>query len=580
MTDPQEIVDSLQNQFKSVFSSPSPLFSSNTNFSVPEIKQPLSELSFTTNDIIKAINELKQSSACPKNGIPAYIFKKCKNALALPLKLFWEKSFNAGIIPSDYKLQQIIPLHKKGAKTDAANYRPVSLTSHVIKIFERVLRTKLCEYLEVNGIIKSNQHGFRKNRSCLTQLLSHTNYILELLSKETEVDTIYVDYAKAFDKVDHVILMKKLMLYGIGDKYHTWISNFLQDRKQRVFSNNCYSYETPVISGVPQGSVLGPLLFVLFINDMPEIIQSSILQTFADDTKLAHPISSIADKFSLQKDLNAVIKWSAENNMQLNDKKFELICHRPKTSVPDSIPGFTYAATNNIKIEPTSVVRDLGVLVDTQLSWDSHISHIVNQGRKMSFWILNAFKTRNKETMLLLFNSLIRSRLEYCCELWDRYNIKTISQIEQIQKKFTSKIDGAKDINYWDRLKVFNIFSLQRRRERQRIILIWKIRNGFVPNEIELEFQINIRTSKEIAVVKPMPRIRGKMLSIYEESFSIRSAKLWNKVPSIVQNEASLISFKIKLDNWLSLFPDEPPVLGYYHPTLNSILDHCKSTER
>ena len=266
--------------------------------------------------------------------------------------------------------------------------------------------------------------------------------------------------------------------------------------------------------------------------------------------------------------------------MQLNDKKFELICHRPKTSVPDSIPGFTYAATNNIKIEPTSVVRDLGVLVDTQLSWDSHISHIVNQGRKMSFWILNAFKTRNKETMLLLFNSLIRSRLEYCCELWDRHNIKTISQIEQIQKIFTSKINEAKDINYWDRLKVFNIFSLQRRRERQRIILIWKIRNGFVPNEIELEFQVNIRTSKEIAVVKPMPRIRGKMLSIYEESFSIRSAKLWNKVPSIIQNEASLISFKIKLDNWLSLFPDEPPVLGYYHPTLNSILDHCKSTER
>ena len=144
-----------------------------------------------------------------------------------------------------------------------------------------------------------------------------------------------------------------------------------------------------------------------------------------------------------------------------------MICHRPKTSVPVSIPGFTYAATNNEIIEPTSVVRDLGVLVDSQLSWDSHISHIVKQGRKMAFWILNVFKTRNKETMLLLFNSLIRFRLEYFCELWDRNTIKTISQIEQIQKKFTSKIVGAN----WDRLKVFNVFSLQRRRERQRIIL-------------------------------------------------------------------------------------------------------------
>ena len=162
MTDPKEIVDSLQNQFQSVFSLPSPHCSSNTNFSIPKIKQPLPDLVFTTYDIIRAINEMKHSSASPNNGIPACIFKNCKKALALPLKLFWEKSFNAGIVPSDYKLQQIVPIYKKGTKTDPANYRPVSLTSHVIKIFERVLRLKLVDYLEFNNIIQSNQHGFRK----------------------------------------------------------------------------------------------------------------------------------------------------------------------------------------------------------------------------------------------------------------------------------------------------------------------------------------------------------------------------------------------------------------------------------
>ena len=142
--------------------------------------------------------------------IPAKVLKGCKKSIALPLKLFWDISFQTGIIPSAYKLQQIVPLHKKGPKTNAVNYRPVSLTSHVIKIFERVLRNKLMMYLEKNKLLNSNQHGFRRNNSCLTQLLAHVDYILQFLREDLEVDTIYIDYSKAFDKVDHGLLLKKL----------------------------------------------------------------------------------------------------------------------------------------------------------------------------------------------------------------------------------------------------------------------------------------------------------------------------------------------------------------------------------
>ena len=479
----------MQDYFKSVFSTPMSNIDL-TNFSsfIPQINHALPDLSITLDDIINAIDELKTTSACPKFCVPAIIFKRCKFSMAKPLKLFWEESFRLGEIPDAYKVQQITPLHKKGSKTSAAHFRPIVLSPHEIKTFERVMRKKLVEYLESNNIINKNQHGFRKNCSCLSQLLSHCNFILDEMSRGNEVDTIYVDYAKAFDKVDHGILLEKLKLYGINGKYHAWLTSFLKGRKQFVYLNNAYSYETEVASGVPQGSVLGPLLFVIYINDMVHLINSSQLQTFADDTKIAHQITSVQDKNSLQEDLNVIKKWSNSNNMELNENKFELICHRWKFNgtinllkeLPFFDENFTYRATNNVILYPTATVRDLGVIVDPLLDWESHISKITLDCRRLSGWVLNVFITRDRQTMMLLFNSLIRSRLEFCCELWDPYLIKNISKIEQVQRRFTSKVDEGKDLNYWDRLKLFNLLSLQRRRERQTIIYAWKIKNDLV----------------------------------------------------------------------------------------------------
>ena len=248
------------------------------------------------------------------------------------------------------------------------------------------------------------------------------------------------------------------------------------------------------------------------------------------------------------------------------------------SDLPFSDESTTYAATNDLVLYPKTNIRDLGVLVDPQLSWESHVAKITIQARQMSSWILNVFKTRAKEPMMLLFNSLVRSRCEYCCELWDRDN-KTIREVEQIQRRFTSKIEGAENLNYWDRLKLFKISSLQRRREKQRIIHVWKIKNEVVRNDVGLNFEVNPRTSKLRAVVKPMPKIRGKLLSIYEDSFTIRAAKLYNRVPSNIRDEISLTTFKLKLNKWLFSFPDLPPINGY-HPTKNSIIDHWTANDR
>ena len=315
---------------------------------------------------------------------------------------------------------------------------------------------------------------------------------------------------------------------------------------------------------------------------MVHLINSSQLQTFADDTKIAHQITSVQDKNSLQEDLNVIKKWSNSNNMELNENKFELICHRWKFNgtinllkeLPFFDENFTYRATNNVILYPTATVRDLGVIVDPLLDWESHISKITLDCRRLSGWVLNVFITRDRQTMMLLFNSLIRSRLEFCCELWDPYLIKNISKIEQVQRRFTSKVDEGKDLNYWDRLKLFNLLSLQRRRERQTIIYAWKIKNDLVRNDIELQFKRCPRTSREKAKLKPMPKTTGKRLSIYENSFVIRAAKLWNKLPPQLAADSNLNTFKLNLDKWLASFPDQPPIQGYYHSSKNSILDY------
>ena len=274
---------------------------------------------------------MKSSSSCPKQDIPAKVLKECKHSLSTPLKLFWNKSFIHGKIPQWYKTQIIIPLHKKGPKSKSNNYRPISLTSHVVKIFERILRKKLVNYFEENSFFKSNQHGFRQMRSCSTQLLSHTYNILTNAIEGTETDSLYIDFSKAFDKVDHEILLWKLSYYGVKGKYLTWIKDFLQGRTQVVSVLNNLSYSSPVKSGVPQGSVLGPLFFIIFINDLPDIINDCNVLTFADDTKITSKISSERDVINLQENLNKTIKWSLENNMELNPSKFEYICHNLNT---------------------------------------------------------------------------------------------------------------------------------------------------------------------------------------------------------------------------------------------------------
>jgi len=583
--DPKEMADILLNQYCGVFTDPL-----NPRKVVPPLVDnpphgSLRDIQFTVADVEKAIDDIKPYSGTSVNDIPALVLKQCKKQLSYPIFCIWKKSMLTGKVPPALKVQYIAPIFKKGDKTKAANYRPVSLTSHIIKIFERIVRKQVVSFLEDNNLLSGSQHGFRKGRSCLTQLLHHFDNLLQHILEGNVTDVLYLDFSKAFDKVDHQILLRKLHNIGIQGKLYDWIADFLTERSQTVQVDGKSSIFELVISGVPQGTVLGPLLFILHVDDMSKVVMIVLIGCFADDTRLSIALRAgliEVDMLALQTDLQNVVQWAIDNNMELNESKFDLLCYsyRPAAELLKSLPFtqslFQYETPEGYTISGSDRVRDLGVTMSPDCTWSEHISTIAEDGRKMLDWILSVFKDRSQLTMLTLYKSLVRSKLEYCCPLWDPSSLSDIRRLEQIQRLFTSKVHGCKTMSYWDRLKHLKLQSLQRRRERYIIIHTWKILNNLTNNDVGITFQDtgNLTRRGIVANIPPLPRsIPARAVTLYENSFAVRAPKLWNCLPKSVKAVKTLDAFKSSLGSFTDTIPDLPPINGCIGVNNNSILD-------
>ena len=571
-SDPIKMGAILQQQYAKAFSKPNPDYPAEayiSNFLADNAV--ISDIDFSEQDFINAIKSMDRCSATGPDKFPVVILKECSVALAPIITQLWRLSFSSGHIASKFKTQTVVPVFKKGNRSIAENYRPVSLTSHLIKLFERVLRSKLVAFIEDNNIIHHNQHGFRAGRSCLTQLLHHIEDVMNDLNNDINADVLYLDFSKAFDKVDHSILLRKLHQYGIRGKIHQWISSFLRGRTQHVVIDGVASTIIDVISGVPQGTVLGPLLFILYINDIFEVVKNSKVKVFADDSKLQKDIKTAVDHFLLQDDLAAVVKWASDNNMELNEDKFQLLQHGKNQDLKQN-----YSLPSGKPLAPEVYVKDLGVYVDTDIRWRHHIALKSADAAKKAGWILRTFISRDKGTMMLLFKSLVRSIIEYCCPLWSPHLVCDIIQVESVQRSFTSKISGLSSLNYWERLKQLNLYSLQRRRERYMIILIWKIYYNLIPNDINIVFQQSGR--RGVTCIRPLGSSKFSSINTMRfNSFSSTASALFNTVPAEIKSISSLTMFKSALDKFLHTFPDTPPTPGYIGQNRNSLLEWAGS---
>ena len=579
----KKMADILSAQYQSVFSVPK----EKSIYSDCERKteSTLKDLEFSEKDIEDAIDELSNNSASGPDGITAILMKKCKTKLSKPLYILWRDCLDNGITPDKLKVAHIIPIFKSGHQGLASNYRPIALTSHLIKIFEKIVRNGLVKYLDENNLFNDTQHGFRQGRSCLSQLLEQFESVLKKLGANENVDVIYLDFSKAFDKVDHGILLDKLKSMGIEGNLLDWIKSFLLNRSQSVMVNGFLSDPVYVMSGVPQGSVLGPLLFLVLISDIDKDVLHSFLSSFADDTRVGKSINNEDDVKKLQDDLDAVYQWSCDNNMEFNNIKFELIRYGINVNIKNN--SF-YTGPDGSKITEKPHVKDLGVLMSNTATFSEHINKICEKARDMCSWILRTFRSRSPQLMITLWKSLVQPILDYCSQLWCPTTPGQIKQIEEIQKNFTRKIKTDHNLDYWGRLKTHRIYSQERRRERYRILYLWKMLEQLVPairgghGGVSKLHPRNGRTFDIPFGNKNIPRHIQK---VRDGSLLVHGAKLFNVLPKDLRNcsTCSLPEFKSKLDGFLSQIPDEPIVHGYnqsHSACSNSLLKLVPLLER
>ena len=453
---------SLLDHFDSVFTTPDPskvIHDPKTFFTEPPASDAsyLTVINFSENVIIDAIKELSPNSAAGPDGIPASLLINCATEIAPLLKCIFTSSFSKGCIPPSFKRAAIVPIFKSGDKCLPGNYRPISLTSVICKVYERIIRKQVFSFLCDKNCLNDTQHGFRSGRSCLSALLDVYDDVMHMLNKVSTVDMVYLDFAKAFDKVDHGILLHKVKDLGITGKLGQWFYHFLTNRKHFVRLPGGLSDDHPVISGVPQGTVLGPLLFIIMIADINRDVVSSKLISFADDTRVYSQIADTEDCDSLQQDLNAVYKWASDNNMFFNAKKFHYL---PLSSSQASNKSNIYISPSMDIIPQSTDVPDLGIIMCRDCSFDSHITSLSRRCNNLAGWILRTFVSRDKLTMLTLFKSLIViSRLDYASQLWSPHKISQITQIEKVQRSFTKHIAGLRDLSYHETPNPKNILS-------------------------------------------------------------------------------------------------------------------------
>ena len=325
--------------------------------------------------------------------------------------------------------------------------------------------------------------------------------------------------------------------------------------------NGVLSEPSPVTSGVPQGSVIGPLLFLILIGDIDGGIISSFLSSFADDTRLSKGVSGVRDASSLQTDLETVYQWADDNNMLFNNSKFELLRYGYDTTLKMTT---NHTGPDGSIITDKEHIRDLGVTLSCDGSFKEHITRTCQSARNMCSWILRTFRSRSPELMLTTWKSLVLPILDYCSQLWSPLKKGKIQQIEEIQKSFTRKISTYSHKDYWNRLKTFRLYSLQRRRERYRIIYIWKILENMVPNLSVEDSKIKSTTTLRNGRLCNIPVLSNTALAkiriLREGSLGMNGTKLFNALPKHIRNltNVSLLGFKKNLDEFLSTIADEP----------------------
>ena len=497
----------------------------------------LDQIVFTVEDIKLKIKNLSKFKAPGPDGFHPRVIKELENELALHFYNIFRLSVDQRKAASDWKLANVPPLFKGGSRENPGNYRPISLTSVVCKILESIIADQITEHIERNNLMLGSQHGFRSGRSCLTNLVEFFHCMFSIYDNSRAVDILYLDFQKAFDKVPHDKLMIKVRALGIIDEFADWIEDWLSGRKQRVVINGEESEWADVTSGVPQGSVLGPLLFIIYINDI-DISLTSKLAKFADDIKLGINAADGTAVQELQADLNKVGEWSKNWQMPFNLDKCKVMHIGYKNqNVKYTLQGK--------EIQSVEQEKDLGVIISNDLKFSKQCIKAEKSAQKMVGYIKRQFRCRNKEIVIPLYNSLVRPQLEYAVQFWSPPLRKDVERLEAVQRRATKMIPSIRQLGYEARLESLNLYSLETRRLRGQLIETFKIFQGFTKVDYSDLFTLNNSQTRNNGWKIDLKRYNTSLCGNF---FTYKIGNIWNKLPAEVVNSDTVNQFKRKLD--------------------------------
>lgn len=522
----------LNEQFSSVFSNPDGDFDGTLPIST--VRDTLSHVLITEEGILKLFENLCVTKATGPDNIPATFLKSFAKELTPSYRLLFQASIDQGKVPDDWKAANVTPIFKKGDRNKPENYRPVSITSISCKLLEHIICSNIMRHLDQNDILTEAQHGFRRHRSCETQLITVCTDFVNSINEGGQTDAILLDFSKAFDKVHHQSLLLKLEHYGIIDNIHSWINSFLSNRSQKVMVDNKLSSSKRVMSGVPQGSVLGPLLFLVYINDMPGVVsEGSHLKLFADDSLLYRKIKTEKDTGTLQDDLNALQKWEQEWKMEFHPKKCQIISFTNKRN-----PIQNEYTIHGETLERTASATYLGVTMDEKLNWNEHIEKTCTKANQRLGFLKRILGTCPKSAKEKAYKAFVRPILEYSACVWDPHSQRNITKVEQVQRRAFRFVHSIKErkASISRQMEQHEWTSLRERRARQKVTMLHKANQGHaaIPSN-----QLTKNKRKEMTYCVPSSRV-----DVHLHSFFPDTARLWNSLPLDTRKLEKVEKFK------------------------------------
>ena len=558
-TDPTDKANLFNEHFHRQFSQ-----SSNYNIDIDFRNDAFSNFKIDYKQLRKVLSKINPHKSRGPDNLSGFIIKNCAVSIAYPLSLLFNLSFNTGQIPDEWKLANVVPVFKKGDKSDIQNYRPISLTCIVSKIFEKFIRDAILDYCK--NKIHDNQHGFLPNKSCNTQMLPFIHDISLGLNANKDIEVVYFDFAKAFDSVNHDIILKKLKNdFNIDGLMLKFIKEYLRDRYQRVLINGNFSSTLNVESGVPQGSILGPLLFVLFINDIQTCVSGGTnIALYADDTKIWRIIETESDCMILQNDIDSLQNWSIQNKMVFHPQKCKILTISKKYSnVYAHLPfyRFSYTMGSNI-LDYSETECDLGIHINKKLNWNYHHDYVLAKATNIFNLVRRTchfVKSTNKRRTLYL--TLIRSIFEHGANVWSPQYSSSIYKFEIFQKRCLKWIHNEQHISYSEeyylsKLKEIDILPMKEKFIYNDLVTFHKIVHNLIPISLPSTIVIgHTRTRSGTRNSDNLTYSVNENISVNKQTFShdffIRCIKHWNSLPLTLRETVSIDKFGLVLKTCL-----------------------------